>query len=329
VKEISVAVNSFTGLPRGFAFVMYENSDDAERAKEKLNETDFKGSKIRVNFGNPSNVSQLARVKKLEPNAGNGIHTETRNPNLPSFDIKGNPILPRGRGRGFRGTIRGRVGLGRVIANPNVRGGKGFRGVPIKPAPVQLVMPTHINMMQPDYAQYYYSQYANATGYTPSMAVTPVTPVSSVYPYAYTTNYSNFTVPNPYTPMTYNYASTSNAYQWSQEAAAYYYNQYDQKNTPQLNTETSNTATLALAGLKRPTESFSNFPLQNSSYSVDKKRQKKKSVITKDDVRTSIIYLNILKELLICEELLILINHLEIQLITDYLQYWYEIFWLN
>lgn len=49
VTEARVIYDRETGRSRGFGFVTFENDEDAERAKQELNETTHEGRIIRVN----------------------------------------------------------------------------------------------------------------------------------------------------------------------------------------------------------------------------------------------------------------------------------------
>lgn len=50
---IQVAVNHQTGASRGFAFVDYATTDDAERGQKAHNGAQIEGSNIRVAYGTP------------------------------------------------------------------------------------------------------------------------------------------------------------------------------------------------------------------------------------------------------------------------------------
>ena len=50
---MQVAVNAQTGMSRGFAFVDFTTSEDAEKAQDTLNGSELEGSHIRVAFGTP------------------------------------------------------------------------------------------------------------------------------------------------------------------------------------------------------------------------------------------------------------------------------------
>lgn len=94
VTDIYVAMDKFTGRPRGFAFVTMGTADEAKVAIEKTNGVDFGGRALQVNE---------ARPKEDRPSGGFG----------------------GGGGGGFRGERRGFGGGG-----GGGRGGDrgGFRG---------------------------------------------------------------------------------------------------------------------------------------------------------------------------------------------------------
>ena len=68
-----------TGKPRGFAFVEFENAQDALSAIRNMNEYELNGRKIRVNFSNSSHLETLAgqlgmdmtqKTKNITPGGG-------------------------------------------------------------------------------------------------------------------------------------------------------------------------------------------------------------------------------------------------------------------
>ena len=91
VTDIYVAMDKFTGRPRGFAFVTMGTADEAKVAIEKTNGVDFGGRALQVNE---------ARPKEDRPGGGFG------------------------GGGGFRGERRGFGGGGRG----GDRGGRGGYG---------------------------------------------------------------------------------------------------------------------------------------------------------------------------------------------------------
>lgn len=50
VRSVKVIVDVVTGNPRGYAFVEMNNDDDARRAVRRLNDTNFNGYKIFVDY---------------------------------------------------------------------------------------------------------------------------------------------------------------------------------------------------------------------------------------------------------------------------------------
>ncbi len=93
VTDIYVAMDKFTGRPRGFAFVTMGTADEAKVAIEKTNGVDLGGRQLQVNE---------ARPKEDRPGGGFG----------------------GGGGGGFRGERRGFGGGGRG----GDRGGRGGYG---------------------------------------------------------------------------------------------------------------------------------------------------------------------------------------------------------
>ena len=108
VTDIYVAMDKFTGRPRGFAFVTMGTADEAKVAIEKTNGVDFGGRALQVNE---------ARPKEDRPSGGfgggggGGFRGERRG-------------FGGGGGGGFRGERRGFGGGGRG----GDRGGRGGYG---------------------------------------------------------------------------------------------------------------------------------------------------------------------------------------------------------
>jgi len=50
IEECTIVVDAQTGRPRGFAFIYFENLDDAKAAKESCNGIEIDGRRIRVDF---------------------------------------------------------------------------------------------------------------------------------------------------------------------------------------------------------------------------------------------------------------------------------------
>lgn len=53
VSEAKIITDKMTGKSRGFGFVTMENAEDAAKAMEALNETEFDGRNIVVNEARP------------------------------------------------------------------------------------------------------------------------------------------------------------------------------------------------------------------------------------------------------------------------------------
>lgn len=98
VTDIYVAMDKFTGRPRGFAFVTMGTPEEAKLAIEKTNGVDFGGRQLQVNE---------ARPKEDRP-AGGGFGGGGR-----GFGGGGGGRGGFGGGRGGRGGDRGGFGGGR------------------------------------------------------------------------------------------------------------------------------------------------------------------------------------------------------------------------
>jgi RNA recognition motif-containing protein len=90
VDTVTIMKDNMTGRPRGFGFVEMSTDEEAAKAAEELNETDFGGRKLTVNEARP------------RPQGGGGFG---------------------GGGGGFGGG-----GGGRGPGGPGGRGGRGGRG---------------------------------------------------------------------------------------------------------------------------------------------------------------------------------------------------------
>uniref|UniRef100_A0A8C4WUT8 Transformer 2 beta homolog n=1 Tax=Eptatretus burgeri TaxID=7764 RepID=A0A8C4WUT8_EPTBU len=87
LSDVSVVLDQQTGRPRGFAFVSFENLDDAREAKEQANGMEVDGRNIRVDFFLLLNVpthqrrastwgalpSQIADMTEVAVNVTTGI----------------------------------------------------------------------------------------------------------------------------------------------------------------------------------------------------------------------------------------------------------------
>mmetsp|Transcript_1776 Transcript_1776/g.3185 ORF Transcript_1776/g.3185 Transcript_1776/m.3185 type:complete len:96 (+) Transcript_1776:49-336(+) len=53
ILSISLPLNTETGLHRNFAFIHFESPNDAKSAIDNMNDSEFFGKRIHVNFANP------------------------------------------------------------------------------------------------------------------------------------------------------------------------------------------------------------------------------------------------------------------------------------
>ena len=53
VEEAVIVKDKFSGRPKGFGFVTYENNEDADKAIAELNDYELNGRKIAVNEAKP------------------------------------------------------------------------------------------------------------------------------------------------------------------------------------------------------------------------------------------------------------------------------------
>lgn len=53
VTSVNLMIDKMTGRSRGFAFVEYSSSDEAQKAIEQFHDKDFQGRKITVNVARP------------------------------------------------------------------------------------------------------------------------------------------------------------------------------------------------------------------------------------------------------------------------------------
>jgi peptidyl-prolyl isomerase E (cyclophilin E) len=56
IVDISVPLDNRTGKHRGFGFVQYECSEDAEAAVDNMNHSELYGRVLKVNFSNPAKM---------------------------------------------------------------------------------------------------------------------------------------------------------------------------------------------------------------------------------------------------------------------------------
>ncbi len=52
IEEANVVRERDTGRSRGFGFVTFENAEDAQAAQQAMNEQEFEGRQIKVDFAN-------------------------------------------------------------------------------------------------------------------------------------------------------------------------------------------------------------------------------------------------------------------------------------
>jgi len=98
VTDIYVAMDKFTGRPRGFAFVTMGTADEAKVAIEKTNGADFGGRALQVNEARPKEDRPAGGG--FGGGGGGGFRGERRG-------------FGGGGGRGGRGGDRGGFGGGR------------------------------------------------------------------------------------------------------------------------------------------------------------------------------------------------------------------------
>lgn len=92
-----IPLDRATGRPRGFAFVEYENSEDAARAIEALNGKELAGRPLRVN-------EAQARPPRFSGPRGGG---EGGGGDFSSFGPRNRPFKSKGSRRGIRRRKRG------------------------------------------------------------------------------------------------------------------------------------------------------------------------------------------------------------------------------
>ncbi|AOS84499.1 RNA-binding protein [Chlorobaculum thiosulfatiphilum] len=63
VSKSNVIIDKFTGRSKGFGFVEMPNDAEANEAISKLNESDLKGRKIRVNEAKPREDRPVSRPR--------------------------------------------------------------------------------------------------------------------------------------------------------------------------------------------------------------------------------------------------------------------------
>lgn len=103
IERITILFDKYTGLPKGYAYVEFENKEAAQKAIDELDGKEFRNRELRVT----TKRTNLPRMSNSRGRGGRG-----------SF---------RGRGRGGRGSFRGR-GRGRGGFRGRGRGGQRGRG---------------------------------------------------------------------------------------------------------------------------------------------------------------------------------------------------------
>lgn len=97
VSDITLPVDRMSGRPRGFAFVEFENDEDAAKAIETLNGRDLAGRELRVD-----EAKERAPRLPREPSGGGGFdHGGGGGGGGRPFKAKGSRRGIRGRKRGF------------------------------------------------------------------------------------------------------------------------------------------------------------------------------------------------------------------------------------
>ncbi|KAJ1963617.1 hypothetical protein GGI12_001949 [Dipsacomyces acuminosporus] len=74
VEDAIVLLDRETGRSRGFGFVTFTNPEDAQRAIDGTNETEFDGRTIRVNFANERDSSSGPRPGRRPFNNRSGYN---------------------------------------------------------------------------------------------------------------------------------------------------------------------------------------------------------------------------------------------------------------
>ena len=95
VADVMLPVDRASGRPRGFAFVEFENDEDAAKAIETLNGRDLAGRELRVD-----EARERAPRPPREPGGGGGGGYDPGGGGRP-FKAKGSRRGIRGRKRGF------------------------------------------------------------------------------------------------------------------------------------------------------------------------------------------------------------------------------------
>ena len=62
VTDINIPINQSNNKPKGFAFIQFENKNEADRAVRELNDTKFKGRNIFVDFSVDTRQYQMFKT---------------------------------------------------------------------------------------------------------------------------------------------------------------------------------------------------------------------------------------------------------------------------
>jgi len=73
VLSVKIITDKFTGRSRGFAFVEFENNDDAQAAVERFHDADFGGRKLTVNEARPMEDRPPRRDDRRGGGMGGGM----------------------------------------------------------------------------------------------------------------------------------------------------------------------------------------------------------------------------------------------------------------
>jgi cold-inducible RNA-binding protein len=124
LRSVAIITDRMTGRPRGFGFVEFERSDDAERAIASLDGQQVDGRTISVT---------VARERERTPYGGGGggyRGSDSRGPSAPSYGAQAAPDFGGG-GYGqpsYEGGGGGGGEEGDGAGQRSRRGGKGSRG---------------------------------------------------------------------------------------------------------------------------------------------------------------------------------------------------------
>lgn len=145
VKNVTVPFNPMNAIPRGFAFVTLSSAEEAEKARDALHDKEFRGSHIRISFGNPAKAHIATgpisprfhppAAHRGQPYARGGLYPP---PSLPYYGRGGRggyfPAMRSGWDRGdfSFGPARGLIGSG---FGPAVRTPYGPYQPPHRPTP--------------------------------------------------------------------------------------------------------------------------------------------------------------------------------------------------